>query len=198
MLLARKRDATGDLSMSESPRSALDDASLVARAKRGDREAFGWLYERYLDPLYRYVQSHVGNPRDAEDLTEQVFLRAYQALDGYQPRGHPFSAFLYKVARNLLIDKRRLEKEELPIDSADVPQADVRSMDDQLIDQMENEALRRALADLPQDYAEVIRLRMLLSLPTETVAAWMGRSEGSIRVLQYRALKALRKRLAQS
>ncbi len=198
MLLARKRDATGDLSMSESPRSALDDASLVARAKRGDREAFGWLYERYLDPLYRYVQSHVGNPRDAEDLTEQVFLRAYQALDGYQPRGHPFSAFLYKVARNLLIDKHRLQKEELPIDSADVPQADVRSMDDQLIDQMENEALRRALADLPQDYAEVIRLRMLLSLPTETVAAWMGRSEGSIRVLQYRALKALRKRLAQS
>ena len=196
MLLARTRDATGDLSMSESPRSALDDASLVARAKHGDREAFGWLYERYLDPLYRYVQSHVGNPRDAEDLTEQVFLRAYQALDGYQPRGHPFSAFLYKVARNLLIDKRRLQKEELPIDSADVPQADVRSMDDQLIDQMENEALRRALADLPQDYAEVIRLRMLLSLPTETVAAWMGRSEGSIRVLQYRALKALRKRMA--
>jgi RNA polymerase sigma-70 factor (ECF subfamily) len=184
--------------MSEPPRSALDDASLVARAKRGDREAFGWLYERYLDPLYRYVQSHVGNPHDAEDLTEQVFLRAYQALEGYQPRGHPFSAFLYKVARNLLIDKRRLQKDELPIDSADVPQAEVRSMDERLIDQMENEALRNALAGLPSDYAEVIRLRMLLGLPTETVAAWMGRSQGSIRVLQYRALKALRKRLGNA
>ncbi len=183
--------------MSEPHRSALDDASLVARAKRGDREAFGWLYERYLEPLYRYVQSHVGNPRDAEDVTEQVFLRAYQALGSYQPRGHPFSAFLYKVARNMLIDKRRLEKEEVPIESAETPQADVRSMDERLIDQLESESLRAALAGLPPDYAEVIRLRMLLGLPTETVAAWMGRSEGSVRVLQYRALRALRKRLGQ-
>ena len=63
---------------------------------------------------------------------------------------------------------------------------------------MENEALRNALAGLPSDYAEVIRLRMLLGLPTETVAAWMGRSQGSIRVLQYRALKALRKRLGNA
>jgi RNA polymerase sigma-70 factor (ECF subfamily) len=183
--------------MSEHQRPPPDDSILITRAKRGDSEAFGSLYERYLDPIYRYVQSHVGNTRDAEDLTEQVFLRAYQALGSYQPRGHPFSAFLYKVARNMLIDHHRVRREELPIESAEHHVGDIHALDEGLLDQVESAALQEALAELPPDYSEVIRLRMLLGLPTETVASWMGRSEGAIRVLLYRALKMMRRRLSQ-
>src|SRR4030042_817586 len=120
--------------MNETSHPSAPDSALIARAQRGEAEAFGELYERYLDPIYRYLYSWAGNSGDAEDLTETVFLRASQAL-------------------------------------------------------------QRALTALPPDYGEVIRLRLLLGLPTGTVAAWMGRSQGAARILLFRALKALRQRL---
>ena len=181
--------------MNETSHPSAPDSALIARAQRGEAEAFGELYERYLDPIYRYLYSWAGNSGDAEDLTETVFLRAYQALPRYQDRGLPFSAFLYRVARNVLVDHHRLRRDEAPIEEAELQGGSPREMDETLIRRERAAALKRTLTALPPDYGEVIRLRLLLGLPTETVAAWMGRSQGAARILLFRALKALRQRL---
>ncbi len=181
--------------MSETSRPSAADTALIARAQRGETEAFGELYERYLDPIYRYLYSWVGNSRDAEDLTETVFLRSFQALPRYQDRGLPFSAFLYRIARNVLVDHHRQRRAEAPIEEADQPGGGAGELDEALIRQERTLILRRALASLPPDYGEVIRLRLLMGLPTATAAAWMERSEGAARVLLFRALKALRQKL---
>lgn len=173
----------------------LDEDGLIARARQGDREAFADLYQRYLPMIYAYVRARVFDDHDAEDLTEQVFLRAYESLHRYRRRGWPYSAFLYRIARNLLVDHIRQARPELPVEAAEDRASDARLVDETLIQREARRHLQAALQRLPQDYQEVIRLRLLLSLPTSTVAAWLGRSEGAVRVLLYRAVQALRREL---
>lgn len=172
-----------------------EDAGLIALAKQGDREAFAELYRRYLPLIYAYVRARLADDRDAEDLTGLVFLRAFQTVSRYKTQGWPYSAFLYRVARNLVIDHYRKTKPNEPLEKADEVLSAEASPDDRLEDGEERRRLRSALAGLPEDYQEVIRLRIMLSLPTSTVAAWLGRGEGAVRVLLYRALKALRQRM---
>ena len=171
------------------------DADLVARARAGDREAFGALYQRYFDPIFRYLCVRVERAEDAEDLTATVFLRAYRSLGRYRERGWPFSAFLYQVARNALVDHYRKRPREGDLADAAALGTPARGLDDEMERAEHLREMRRALATLPPDYQEVIRLRVLLSLPTETTAQWMERSPGAVRVLLYRALAALRIRL---
>lgn len=175
--------------------STLQDAELVARAQRGDVDAFGVLYQRYYEVIYRYILSRLGDPEPAEDLTAAVFLRAFESLGKYRERGWPFTAFLYRVAKNLVIDHFRRQRPEMPLEEADGIDTDEagKGLEE---DQM-RQALRGALEALPQDYQEVIRLRLLLGLPTATAAAWLGRSEGATRVLLSRALDRLRRLLAR-
>jgi RNA polymerase sigma-70 factor, ECF subfamily len=175
--------------------STLDEDELIARARRGDREAFADLYQRYLPMIYAYVRARVFDDHDAEDLTEQVFLRAYESLHRYRRRGWPYSAFLYRIARNLLVDHIRRARPELPVDVAEARGDGASSADEVIIQREERRRLRSALDRLPQDYQEVIRLRLLLALPTATAAVWMGRSEGAVRVLLFRAMQALRREL---
>ncbi len=181
--------------MSERGWSGLSDATLVRLAREGDARAFGALYERYVETIYRYVRSRVSGRQEAEDLTETVFLRALEYLDRYEERGWPFSAFLYRIARNLLTDRYRKAGEEVSLDAVGAQAQEADSPEDQVLAAEEVETVRRALLTLPADYQEVIRLRILLSLDTAETAAWMGRSEGAVRVLLYRALKALRERI---
>jgi RNA polymerase sigma-70 factor (ECF subfamily) len=181
--------------MSEPVRAGPDDADLIGRAQGGEARAFGELYERYVGRLYRYIYSWVGNRSDAEDLTELVFLRAYQALHRYRFRGLPFSAYLYKIARNVLVDHHRRRREEVSLAAVEGEAGEPNSVDDQVIQRAQRAALRHALASLPPDYAEIIRLRLLLELPTADAATWMGRSEGAVRVLLYRALRLMREKL---
>jgi RNA polymerase sigma-70 factor (ECF subfamily) len=178
--------------MGELEEPSPSDAELIARAKDGQVEAFGQLYERYLDPIYRFVRMRVDSERDAEDLCENVFLRTYEALDRYEDRGHPFSAYLYQVAKNLLADHYRhhskLEPEGESESAGDESSGD-RDQQEELL------AVAQALGQLSEDYREVIRLRVVLELPTETVASWMSRSPGAVRVLLHRALKELNRNL---
>lgn len=88
-----------------------DEAELVLRAMKGDGAIFGFLYERYLGPIYRYIYFRVGNAADAEDLTEQVFLNAWEALPTFKPHSNRFLHWLYTIARNLTIDHHRRQKE---------------------------------------------------------------------------------------
>ena len=173
------------------------DSDLISRAKEGDFEAFGELYQRYVDLIYRYIRTRVSENRSAEDLTEMVFLKAFEALDRYQERGWPFSSFLYHVARNQLADHYRRQRDEVPLEEAYDLEAspEFPNREDGVIDRVH--ALQKALEKLPEDYQEIIRLRILLELSTSEVAAILDRSEGAIRVLLHRALKALRKQIEQ-
>lgn len=178
--------------MGEYEKPSPSDAELIARAKGGQVEAFGQLYERYLDPIYRFIRMRVDGERDAEDLCETVFLRTYEALDRYEDRGHPFSAYLHRVAKNLLADYYRHHSKSEPegeLESAGDESGGDRDQQEELL------AIAQALGQLSEDYREVIRLRVVLELPTETVASWMGRSPGAVRVLLHRALRELNQNL---
>ncbi|TMG41013.1 MAG: sigma-70 family RNA polymerase sigma factor, partial [Chloroflexi bacterium] len=92
------------------------DAALVRAAKAGDASAFGQLYERYRDVMYRYCLARTGGAYDAEDLVADVFIRAMEALHRYEDRGLPFVAFLYRIARNASIDRGRRLRPDMSID----------------------------------------------------------------------------------
>jgi RNA polymerase sigma-70 factor (ECF subfamily) len=182
--------------MSEEPKNNLDDAELVASVKDGDVDAFGVLYERYLDRIYRYLRLRIGNDHDAEDLTEVVFVRTFQAIDRYEERGWPFSAYLYQVARNVLADHYRTFKQTTSLESLEPIDSAATPVDELIVHKEQLELIRTALTDLPEDYQEVVRLRIILKMPTAVVARWLNRSEGAVRVLLYRALRRLRDKVA--
>ena len=183
--------------MGETETSAISDADLIARAQHGQVEAFGELYRRYLDPIYRYVRMRVNAESDAEDISERVFLRTFEALDRYEERGHPFSAYLYRVARNLLVYHYRRQPASVGLEeAADVGEVES-DPDTVVIRREEVRQISEAIEQLPEDYREVIRLRVVLELPNATVAAWMERSPGAVRVLLHRALKALREGVSE-
>jgi RNA polymerase sigma-70 factor (ECF subfamily) len=173
----------------------LSDAELIVHAQAGDVQAFGGLYERHVVVIYRYVLARVNSEKDAEDLTEIVFLRAFEALHRYKERGRPFTAFLYQVARNALVDYYRQQRRTETIEAIEKLPSSSPAPDDRLVDEERRVVLMEALSELPADYQEVIRLRIMLSLPTATVGEWLGRSEGAVRVLLHRALKALRRKM---
>jgi RNA polymerase sigma-70 factor (ECF subfamily) len=178
--------------MNRDAQSRTPDSELVSRTKGGEVDAFGELYERYVERIYKYVRVRVTEQTIAEDITENVFLRAFEAIERYQERGYAFSAYLYRIAQNQLVDYYRKRKDEAPIELADHTAADTPSLDERVIQIDRVREVQRALDRLPNDYQEVIRLRVLMEMPTPEVAEWLDRSEGAIRVLLHRALNALR------
>ncbi len=180
-----------------SKSSEVDDVQLLQRAQRGDKQAFGELYERYAPRVFRYLYAHLDNRLDAEDLTEDVFLRVWKSLGSYQEQGVPFLAFLFRVAHNALIDHYRrggkgeteTSIEEMRIHETDAGPAET------VMANLEHQQLRAKLMELREDYRTVLALRYLSGLTPEETARVMGRSAGAVRVLQYRALAALRSML---
>lgn len=181
--------------MVEHDNIEVHDSVLIAQAQRGDRAAFGLLYERYVDPIFRYVRSRVTDEHTAEDLTEAVFLRSFESLQRYRDKGLRYSAYLYQVARNLLVDHYRQAEDSYPLESAEHSPDEARGTDEAIILQEQAALLREALDHLSEEYQEIIRLRILMEMPTAEAAEWMGRSEGATRVLLHRALKALKREI---
>lgn len=174
----------------------MDEATLVERAK-SDKEAFGQLYERYVDKIYNYIYYRTGNEADAEDLTARVFFRALKHIDSYEDRGYPFSAWLYRIAHNLVANWHRDRSRRQVISLEDLsywkthrdgPEAMTELMDDK-------EALLAAIRRLPADRQELLILKFVEKLTNAEIGAIMGRSEGAIKSLYYRTLVALRKDL---
>jgi RNA polymerase sigma-70 factor, ECF subfamily len=174
------------------------DAALIARAQRGHEEAFGELYERYSIMIYRYVYLRLGSPLDAEDLTEDIFFRAWQNLPKYDERGIPFAAYLFQIARNALIDHYRKHKATV----TSIEDLEIRGMDpdpeDSVSSKLDFQEMRQQMSHLPEDYQNVLVFRFLSGLSPEETARIMNRSEGAIRVLQFRALTALKRLLKTS
>ena len=168
---------------------------LIDRAKRGDREAFEALHDRYARSVYRYVRFRLGDPDDAEDVVQGVFLTVVQHLPRYEHRGRPFGAWLFRIARNAVIDQVRRRPEHVPIDRAiDLP-SPAPSPDEAALFSADVLAVHRALDALTAEQREVIALRFLAGLSASEAGAVMGKGEGTIRALQFRALGSLRREL---
>jgi len=173
----------------------VDEEHLLKAAQDGDLEAFGQLYEIYAPRVFRYLFARLDDRLDAEDLTEDVLLRVWEALPGYRWRGLPFGSFVFRVARNALIDHyRRSSRKDQPLnlDEGQVaaPGADPAQ---RMVENLEHAEVRRVLLSLQEDYRNVLSLRFLAELTPPEIARAMDRTEGAVRVLQHRALKALRK-----
>lgn len=177
-------------------RSLQEEKDLAIRATRHEREAFGLLYDRYVTKIYQYVYYKVGSGAEAEDLTAQVFLRAWEAIGGYEWREHPFSAWLFRIARNLVVDYHRARRETVSLEGTDgrdeIQPSDTALPDQSLQALFASEQLRRAVGQLTEEQQEVILLRFIEGYSTAEIAAIMGKREGAIRGLQFRGLAALR------
>ena len=167
-----------------------DEKRLVDLAKSGDGEAFGQLYEAYFDRVYRFIFFRVTDDQIAEDLASQVFLKAWENLHRYHPRG-PFLAWLYAIARNTVIDNYRTRKPMVSLDEAAPLAAQDDKLDDRMQLQFEVQTLREAMQQLTQEQQEVILLKFMADYDTAQIAKEMGKTEGAIRALQMRALQAL-------
>jgi len=174
-----------------------EDEALVHAAKAGDLDAFSELYRRYFKLIYRYIMASVHNELTSEDLAEKVFLKVFQGLDTYEDRGCLFSTYLYRITRNVVIDYFRKWDKSVRLSEMFPESMETRRMDRHIIERERLISIRNAIEALPPDYREVIRLRILLELPTELVAQWMNRSPGAVRILLHRALKILRKRVGE-
>ena len=184
--------------MPQPPGHVLSTESLVQRAVAGDRQAFAELYERYLTRVYRYIYYLTGGTADVEDLTAQTFLRAWQKVPDFRPRGHAFVAWLLRIAHNVAVShlrKRHNEQQGIPSDYQDTSRA---SHPDQLAqDASEAEKVRAAILALTPAEREVIVLRFVDGLSYAEAAQALGRNVNAIRVAQWRALTHLRSILSE-
>lgn len=174
----------------------MDDAQLV-RWARDDSEAFGELYRRYVRKIYSYIYYRTNNHHDAEDLTARVFYRAYGHIDSYTDRGIPFSAWLYRIAHNLVANWHRDRGRRQIIALDDYLGSDVREEppDHQFETDEEKEALLRALRTLPEERQQLIILKYVERLSNAEIGQIMDRTEGAVKSLYHRTLLALRKEL---
>jgi RNA polymerase sigma-70 factor (ECF subfamily) len=176
----------------------LDDAALdrlVGASRAGDSEAFGQLFDHFHGPIYRYIASRVQRPADAEDLTQLVFVKALEALPRYESRGVPFGGWLFRLARNCIIDFVRTRHEHAELDAIAEPQGFDAGPDQVAVDREDMDAVGVALAALTSDQREAIALRFFAGLSAREAAEAMGKQEGTIRGLQFRAIAALRREL---
>jgi RNA polymerase sigma-70 factor (ECF subfamily) len=172
---------------------------LVRKAARGDAHAFARVYDAFADRVYGFVRLRVDDARDAEELTETVFLKAWQALPTYRQLGLPFSAWLFRIARNAVIDGHRRTARAVAtveIDEAgDV--ADSGYVDAEVFRRIEADRLRAAVGRLTEEQAAVVTMRFLWGLALKDAAAVMDRTEGAVKALQHRALRTLARMLAE-
>ncbi len=172
-----------------------DEGRLVARATKRDSAAFGILYETHLDRIYRYVYYRVGSTSEAEDLSEQVFLKAWEAIERYEPRGVPFIAWLYRLAHNLVVDHYRSRRPTLTLEEVGEAEEPGANVVDAVEEKLDAEEIRVALRRLSPEHQQLIALRFVEGLSHAEVAQITGKSEGATRVVQYRALQSLARAL---
>ncbi len=170
-----------------------DEARLIEAAKR-DRQAFAALYDRYFDQIYSYCYYHTGNRQSAEDLASDTFQRALEGLAGFEWRGVPYSAWLYKVAANLMAKQRRrpafIELPEPLV--APVEQNPERVW----LKREQGDELHAAVRRLPLDQREAVLLKFEGRLKNKEIGMIMGRSEGAVKLLLFRAVHKLRRLLS--
>lgn len=173
-----------------------DERSLVEGARGGDPEAIGLLYERYFDRIYRYIYLKLGDPTEAEDLTEQVFLKMIESVGNFQWQGSTFASWLYRIAHNQVVDtlRRRARRPQTSLEPLGDTLPSERDDPHKFAEQRNrNEHLREAISDLTDLQAQVITLKFGTGLSNAEVAQILDRTEGAVKSLQFSALQKLQK-----
>lgn len=167
---------------------------LVEKAKRRDQEAIAEIYYLYVDKIYKHIFFKVGHKMEAEDLTEQVFLKAIEALPRFNWKNVPFSAWLLSIARNLIIDHYRSKSRRPEVDIDGVPTLEDTKKDpyEAASNILTRERIYQALKELTEDQRQVICLKFFSGLSNAEIAAILRRTEGAIKSIQHRGLKALK------
>jgi RNA polymerase sigma-70 factor (ECF subfamily) len=174
---------------------SIDDVKLIQDAGNGDNEAFGILYERYVRKIYNYIYYRTGNVNEAEDLTAKVFHRAFRHIETYNQRGVPFSAWLYRIAHNLVANwyRDRSRKKEVALDEQLPSSYQFDFPESALEKSQEAEKLIKALRRLPPERQQLVILKFVEGLSNMEIGLIMRKSEGAIKSLYHRTLESLRK-----
>jgi len=177
--------------MREKIISKQEERELIKRAKECDSSAFARLYEYYYQDIYNYIYLRISDASLAEDMTSEVFIKVLESIDSFTFRGFPFSSWLYRIARNMMVDYFRSHQEpvDLPLEEEVLPAE--RGPSDVVERELTQQQLARALSNLTEDQQQVIILRFVDGLSNTDVAQVLGKSERAIRSLQYRALSSL-------
>lgn len=174
--------------------SNLGEDVTLNRAIQGDHEAFGKLYEHYVERIFNYVYYRTGNQHDAEDLTARVFFRAMRRIPQYQERGLPVSAWLYRIAHNLVANwhRDRGRRPEISLDEgfASIPHSEHPEIT--LLHLEEQDHLLQIIRDLPPERQQLIILKFVEHMSNAEIGQIMGRTEGAVKSLYHRTLLTLR------
>ena len=169
------------------------EEKLIKDSILGKASAFGSLYDYYQPKIYRFVLVKVGRREEAEDLTHQTFLNAWANVKSYENLGFPFSSWLYRIARNLVVDFYRANRNETSLEKVDpeyfVFQA---STHIDLEDKIEIEKIKSAIRHLKPDYQDVIMMRFVEDMAVKEVAHALDKTEGAVKLIQHRAIKELK------
>jgi RNA polymerase sigma-70 factor (ECF subfamily) len=189
----RRNDKKSQANSTEIADKPDDITMLVDKAARGDFRAFGQLYTIYLNRIYRYVLYHVKDRMTAEDITDEIFIKAWKAIRSCKNKGHTFSAWIYRIAHNHIINTLRDSNRFSLINVEKVAELDTLDIRNEMTpDQQE---LLDAIAELPPNQTQVITLKFIEGLDNREIGKILGKSEGAVRVLQLRGLTALRQKL---
>lgn len=170
----------------------MEERELI-RAARRDPKAFGGLYLLYVEPVFRYLYSRLGNAHDAEDVTAQTFLAAFESFGGFRQDGH-FASWLFAIARHKAMDHFRRRRETMPIDEIN----EIPHNNDPLNGVIQSEqaaALSKIIRGLPEEERELLRLRFLAALSFPEIAHFLHRNEEAVKKSVYRLLARLQTQL---
>jgi len=175
-----------------------NERQLVLQAQDGNSEAFGQLYDAYMERIYRFVYFRVEDQQTAEDITSQVFLKAWSNLDRFSFSRTPYLAWLYTIAHNAVIDHYRTRKVTTALDDVQLSQPDHSEAVENDIDlTVEMHSVKTALQALTDDQQKVLTLKFIEGMSNNEIARQLGKREGAIRALQMRGLQALAKQLEE-
>ncbi len=179
------------------PEIEYHEEDVLTRAAQGDRDAFGQLYEQYIDRIFNYVYYRTGNLHDAEDLTARVFQRAMNHIHTYTDRGVPFSAWLYRIAHNLVANwhRDRSRRQEIPLNELPVVPSREDRPETSLVRSQEQDSLLYLIRQLPPERQNLLILKFVENLSNAEIGQIMGRSEGAVKSLYHRTLLSLRDEL---
>jgi RNA polymerase sigma factor (sigma-70 family) len=175
------------------------DDNLVEKAVHHDRESFAFLYEKHVERVYRHVYYRVSNHADAEDITQEVFSRAWKAIGKYRSTGAPFAAWLITIASNLITDHYK-SHQKMPVTEEnyrEVPGSQISDPAGLAETSFSNALIKKAVEKLKGDKQKVIMMHFIDGFSYEEIARTLKKSEGTIRVIQYRALKDLRRMMTK-
>jgi RNA polymerase sigma-70 factor (ECF subfamily) len=166
---------------------------LVQRAQQGDGEAFGQLYDRYVDTVFRFIYFRVNDRALAEDFTSETFLRALRRISAVNYQGRDIGAWFVTIARNIILDHMKSARHRLEITTDDTPERNDRDPgpEDAVLDLLTSERLMQAVRQLGDEQRECVMLRFIQGFSVSETAAVMGKNDGAIKALQHRAVRKL-------